>query len=519
MDLQTLWFVLIAVLWTGYLVLEGFDFGVGILLHVVGRDRGRARAGDPLDRPGVGRQRGVAARRGRGDLRRLPGVVRDAIQRLLPRADADPGRADRAGHGARVPQQARRSGLAAPLGRRDRRLQRAAGAAVGRRVRQHRRRQPTREDGTFAGDFLDLLRPYTILGGLTTLLLFALHGAHFLALAHGRPGARARQRGGHARCGSRPSRSSPPSRSGRCSTPRSCARWRVAATGVAAVALVAVIAMHRAGREGCGVRPHDGGDRGRRRAAVRDAVPERDGVVRARAGPQHRRRRVDPLHAGGHDRRRGRHDPDRAHLPGLDLLGVPRAHLRGQARATSRRRSTCWTGGAGRREAPRAVACGGPSRRCGGTPSLAAVLRRRRAAAIAAQAIFLGAASPPGSTARGWSAAARGVGLPGRRRGSAPPSTWIAEVRGRRAGERRDGGPARAPRRHDARGRAARTAAAAARASSPRSPPRAARRSSAGRAGAAAGRAGGCSCRSRRSRSSSRATRSAPCCWCRPCRC
>ncbi|MCO5999751.1 cytochrome d ubiquinol oxidase subunit II [Actinoallomurus rhizosphaericola] len=32
MQLTTVWFVLIAVLWTGYFVLEGFDFGVGILL-------------------------------------------------------------------------------------------------------------------------------------------------------------------------------------------------------------------------------------------------------------------------------------------------------------------------------------------------------------------------------------------------------------------------------------------------------------------------------------------------------
>lgn len=28
--LPTLWFVLIAVLWTGYLFLEGFDLGVGM---------------------------------------------------------------------------------------------------------------------------------------------------------------------------------------------------------------------------------------------------------------------------------------------------------------------------------------------------------------------------------------------------------------------------------------------------------------------------------------------------------
>ena len=37
MELTTLWFVIIAVLWTGYLVLEGFDFGVGMLLPIVGR--------------------------------------------------------------------------------------------------------------------------------------------------------------------------------------------------------------------------------------------------------------------------------------------------------------------------------------------------------------------------------------------------------------------------------------------------------------------------------------------------
>ena len=37
MDLPVIWFLLIAVLWTGYLVLEGFDFGVGMLLPVLGR--------------------------------------------------------------------------------------------------------------------------------------------------------------------------------------------------------------------------------------------------------------------------------------------------------------------------------------------------------------------------------------------------------------------------------------------------------------------------------------------------
>ncbi len=38
MDLNILWFILIAVLFTGYFFLEGFDFGVGILMPFLGRD-------------------------------------------------------------------------------------------------------------------------------------------------------------------------------------------------------------------------------------------------------------------------------------------------------------------------------------------------------------------------------------------------------------------------------------------------------------------------------------------------
>jgi cytochrome bd ubiquinol oxidase subunit II len=38
MQLVTVWFCLIAILWVGYFVLEGFDFGVGALLPVLGRD-------------------------------------------------------------------------------------------------------------------------------------------------------------------------------------------------------------------------------------------------------------------------------------------------------------------------------------------------------------------------------------------------------------------------------------------------------------------------------------------------
>ena len=44
MELTTVWFILIAVLWTGYFVLEGFDFGVGMLMPVLGRgEQGEVR--------------------------------------------------------------------------------------------------------------------------------------------------------------------------------------------------------------------------------------------------------------------------------------------------------------------------------------------------------------------------------------------------------------------------------------------------------------------------------------------
>ena len=38
MDLNTIWFILIAVLFTGFFFLEGFDYGVGILLPFLGKD-------------------------------------------------------------------------------------------------------------------------------------------------------------------------------------------------------------------------------------------------------------------------------------------------------------------------------------------------------------------------------------------------------------------------------------------------------------------------------------------------
>src|SRR5262249_1639528 len=56
--------------------------------------RGRPPGGDQHDRAAVGRQRGLADRGGRRDLRRVPRLVRDHVLRVLPPDGADLGGAD-----------------------------------------------------------------------------------------------------------------------------------------------------------------------------------------------------------------------------------------------------------------------------------------------------------------------------------------------------------------------------------------------------------------------------------------
>ncbi|MGI6874697.1 MULTISPECIES: cytochrome d ubiquinol oxidase subunit II [Amycolatopsis] len=43
MTLETIWFCIIVLFWLGYLFLEGFDFGVGMLLPILGRDNTERR--------------------------------------------------------------------------------------------------------------------------------------------------------------------------------------------------------------------------------------------------------------------------------------------------------------------------------------------------------------------------------------------------------------------------------------------------------------------------------------------
>ena len=59
MTLVPFWFIVIAVLWTGFFVLEGFDFGVGMLHGAVGQDEaGRGRPSTPSGRYGTATRSG-----------------------------------------------------------------------------------------------------------------------------------------------------------------------------------------------------------------------------------------------------------------------------------------------------------------------------------------------------------------------------------------------------------------------------------------------------------------------------
>jgi cytochrome bd ubiquinol oxidase subunit II len=182
MTLNDLWFLLIAVLWTGYFVLEGFDFGVGILLPVLGRDE--ARRGAMLAAIGPvwdGNEVWLLVAGGATFaafpewyaalfsgfylplLLILVGLILRGVA-LEYRGKGDTARWRRRWDVAIV------AGSAVPA--------LLWGVAFGNIVRGVK----LSADHLYVGSFADLLNPYALLGGLTTLLLFTTHGAVFLAL-------------------------------------------------------------------------------------------------------------------------------------------------------------------------------------------------------------------------------------------------------------------------------------------------------------------------------------------------
>lgn len=182
MELTTLWFMLIAVLWMGYFVLEGFDFGVGILMPVIARDDRERRVIINTIGPLWDGNEVWLLVAGGATFAAFPEwyatlfsgfylalflilvslIVRNVAFEYRGKRDSDAWRAwwDRAiiiG-----------SFLPALLW----------GVAFGNIVRG----VEINADKEFVGSFFDLLNPYALLGGLVTLSLFVTHGAVFLSL-------------------------------------------------------------------------------------------------------------------------------------------------------------------------------------------------------------------------------------------------------------------------------------------------------------------------------------------------
>ena len=182
MTLADFWFILIAVLWAGYFVLEGFDFGVGILLPVIGRNDAERRTlinsiGPVWDGNEVWLLTAGGATFAAFPLWYatlfsgfylalllilLALIVRGVAFEFRSKVD-DPRWRARWDAAIVVG-----SALPALLW----------GVAFGNIVRG----VPVDAGGVFTGNLLTLLNPYALLGGLATLSLFALHGAIFLGL-------------------------------------------------------------------------------------------------------------------------------------------------------------------------------------------------------------------------------------------------------------------------------------------------------------------------------------------------
>ncbi|WP_406488362.1 cytochrome d ubiquinol oxidase subunit II [Streptomyces phaeochromogenes] len=182
MELHDVWFVLIAVLWTGYFFLEGFDFGIGVLTKLLARNRTEKRVlintigpvwdGNEVWLLSAGGATFAAFPEWYATLFSgfyLPLLI--ILVCLIVRGVAFEYRAKR------------------PEEQWQRNWENAIfwtsllpaflwGVAFGNIVRGVKIDQ----DFEYVGNLWDLLNPYAILGGLVTLSLFTFHGAVFAAL-------------------------------------------------------------------------------------------------------------------------------------------------------------------------------------------------------------------------------------------------------------------------------------------------------------------------------------------------
>jgi cytochrome bd ubiquinol oxidase subunit II len=182
MTLVTFWFIVLAVLWTGFLVLEGFDFGVGMLHGVVARgEAGRRVAIGAIGPLWDGNEVWLIVAAA-GMFAAFPGwyatmfsgfylLILLLLAALIARGVSFEFRGKRESLRWRRTWDAALTGgsLLVPL---------LIGVALGNLLHG----VPIAADQEYAGDFVDLLNAYSLFTGVTVVLLCLLHGATFLAL-------------------------------------------------------------------------------------------------------------------------------------------------------------------------------------------------------------------------------------------------------------------------------------------------------------------------------------------------
>jgi len=181
-SLQILWFVIIAILWVGFFFLEGFDFGVGMLLPFLGKkDEERRAIINSIGSVWDGNEVWLLTAGG-ATFAAFPhwyatmfsgfylalfllllGLIIRGISFEYRSKDPNPKWRNRFDWMIAIG-----SFLAALL----------LGTAFGNLTRG----VPINADMMFTGNLFTLLNPYGLLGGVTTVSVFLLHGANFLSL-------------------------------------------------------------------------------------------------------------------------------------------------------------------------------------------------------------------------------------------------------------------------------------------------------------------------------------------------
>ena len=180
--LQTIWFILIAVLFTGFFFLEGFDYGVGILLPFIAKEDRERRVVINTIGPFWDGNEVWLITAGGAMFAAFPNWYATLFSGFYPALILMLVALIFRGVAFEL-----RSKLEARSWRRAWDWAIFAGSAVpallwGVALANIIRGVPIDRNMNYTGDFLDLLNPYALVCGITSLCIFTLHGAVFLTL-------------------------------------------------------------------------------------------------------------------------------------------------------------------------------------------------------------------------------------------------------------------------------------------------------------------------------------------------